>query len=110
MFQPNKKTELLTEYGNIDVLAEFTGTSLSQVTCKPLNEYRQCIVSIFDINGMCVNSVTFPIGTWTRDLFTIKIYGADSDTWGSVYPNGYTVVSFNRTSTTTTKVVLFGVK
>lgn len=73
--------------------------------------YKQLIVSLYDKDGIVVNTGSFPCGTFVRDGQTIKLYGADSGVWGSVKANGsYTSIICNRTSANTSKLAVFGVK
>jgi len=103
------KINVTSKYGNIDKLAEFTGTSETKISVSDLSQYRQIILMLFDSGGQVVNSMSIPKGTWGAMGFITYIYGSSDSMWGKAIWVNDTTIKLNRTSSNTSKLMIFGV-
>ena len=108
----NVQTQLdgVKNYGNIDKLADFTGTSQATITVSDMSAYKQIVLMLLNNNGEVVNTMSIPAGTWGQYGYTVILYGSSSSVWAKAIWTSPTTLSCNRTSSTTQKLSIFGVK
>ena len=90
-------------------LADYTDTTATSVQfAENANNYLLIVVRLHDSNNNVCATVTVP--PFLMRNITFKIYGESSSQWGSVLvSNDYLSATFNRTSSNTTKISVYGV-
>lgn len=89
-------------------LYSFTGTTSTSVSLsESADNFALLIFAIYSSYGSIMNTAIATPSMMASK--TTQIYGDSSSQWGSVnLDSGYASATFNRTSSTTSKVVLYG--
>ena len=104
--------------GTVDLLADFNGTTSTQITVPDMSQYKQIMIGIQTlgnyngpVNRNVIGTAIIPRSSFVTGGMLLKAYGGNESTWGSIqsiFSN--TSLICNRTSATTTHMGIWGIR
>lgn len=99
----------LDNKGYIDIIAEFTGTTSTVVNTVELMQYRQIMLVLVNNENNRLACNVYPMGTFVQICSIHYVYHSDS-IWGTAQCISRTQIRLNRTASSTSMLIVYGIK